>query len=229
MKHKTQNILIPSQVVEIWQRIVDSISVLLSVPSVMINRLGPRELEVFRSNISKDNPFPSGTRMPLLGVYCETTARSRQRNQVEDARKDPLWAGSPTAKAGIFSYLGFPVFWPGGEIFGTICAVDTKANKWVTPSDTLLQTVKDAVEAHLALLAATETLNKKNHELEAALKEVKTLQGLLPICASCKKIRDDKGYWIQIESYISDRSDVQFSHGICSDCAKKLYPEMDIL
>ncbi len=229
MKYKTRNILIPSQVVEIWQRIVDSISVLLSVPSVMINRLEPQELEVFRSNISKDNPFPSGTRMPLLGVYCETTARSRQRNQVEDARKDPLWADSPTAKAGIFSYLGFPVFWPGGEIFGTICAVDTKANKWVTPSDTLLQTVKDAVEAHLALLAATETLNKKNHELEAALKEVKTLQGLLPICASCKKIRDDKGYWIQIESYISDRSDVQFSHGICSECAKKLYPEMDIL
>jgi len=229
MKHKTQNILIPSQVVEIWQRIVDSISILLSVPSVMINRLEPQELEVFRSNISKDNPFPSGTRMPLLGVYCETTARSRQRNQVEDARKDPLWADSPTAKAGIFSYLGFPVFWPGGEIFGTICAVDTKANKWVTPSDTLLQTVKDAVEAHLALLAATEALNRKNRELEEALREVKTLQGLLPICASCKKIRDDKGYWVQIENYISDRSDVQFSHGICSECAKKLYPEMDIL
>lgn len=225
---ETKNINIPSQIVEIWQRIVDSISVLLSVPSVMINRLEPPELEVFRSNISHDNPFPSGTRMPLLGVYCETTARSRQRNQVEDARKDPQWADSPTAKAGIFSYLGFPVFWPGGEIFGTICAIDTKANKWVTPSDTLLQTVKEAVEAHLALLTAMEELNKKNQELEAALNEVKTLQGLLPICASCKKIRDDKGYWVQIEKYISDRSDARFSHGICLECAKKLYPDLDI-
>nr|NJM04597.1 hypothetical protein [Desulfobacula sp.] len=65
--------------------------------------------------------------------------------------------------------------------------MDTKANKWITPSDTLLQTVKDAVEAHLALLAATEALNAKNRELEAALAEVKTLQGLLPICSSCKK------------------------------------------
>jgi hypothetical protein len=116
MKKETNNVNIPSQIVEIWQRIVDSISVLLSVPSVMINRLEPPELEVFRSNISRDNPFPSGTRMPLLGVYCETTARLRKRNMVEDARKDPLWVDSPTAKAGIFSYLGFPVFWPNGEV-----------------------------------------------------------------------------------------------------------------
>lgn len=62
-------------------------------------------------------------------------------------------------------------------------------------------------------------------ELQKALSEVKKLSGLLPICASCKNIRDDKGYWKQIESYISDRSEAEFSHGICPDCAKKLYPE----
>jgi hypothetical protein len=81
----------------------------------MINRLEPPDLEVFRSNIGPDNPFPSGTRMPLLGVYCESTARKRQKLQVEDARKDPQWANSPTAQAGIFSYIGFPIFWPDGE------------------------------------------------------------------------------------------------------------------
>jgi len=64
--------------------------------------------------------------------------------------------------------------------------------------------------------------------LEKALSEVKTLSGLLPICSNCKKIRDDKGYWNQIESYIRDRSDAEFSHGICPDCAKKLYPDMDL-
>lgn len=63
-------------------------------------------------------------------------------------------------------------------------------------------------------------------ELKAALSEVKTLSGLLPICASCKKIRDDYGYWNQIESYIRDHSEVEFSHGICPECAKKLYPEI---
>jgi hypothetical protein len=69
-----------------------------------------------------------------------------------------------------------------------------------------------------------ELVNKK---LQLAFSEVKVLSGLLPICTSCKKIRDDKGYWNQIESFIRDRSEVEFSHGVCPDCAKKLYPDMD--
>jgi PAS domain S-box-containing protein len=60
-------------------------------------------------------------------------------------------------------------------------------------------------------------------ELQEALAKVKTLSGMLPICASCKKIRDDKGYWKQIEAYISDHSEAEFSHGICPDCAEKIY------
>jgi hypothetical protein len=65
----------------------------------------------------------------------------------------------------------------------------------------------------------------KNRELEEALSRVKLLSGLLPICASCKKIRDDKGYWNQIESYIREHSEAEFSHGICPECIKKLYPD----
>ena len=60
-------------------------------------------------------------------------------------------------------------------------------------------------------------------ELQEALAKVKTLSGFLPICASCKKIRDDKGYWNQIETYIRDHSEAEFSHGLCPDCMKKLY------
>jgi len=60
--------------------------------------------------------------------------------------------------------------------------------------------------------------------LKKALAKVRLLSGLLPICASCKKIRDDKGYWNQIESYIRDHSEAEFSHGICPDCAKQMYP-----
>lgn len=63
-------------------------------------------------------------------------------------------------------------------------------------------------------------------ELRAALANVKQLKGLLPICASCKKIRDDRGYWTQIENYIRDHSEANFTHGICEDCALKLYPEL---
>ena len=58
------------------------------------------------------------------------------------------------------------------------------------------------------------------------LSELRVLRGLLPICASCKKIRDDKGYWNQIEVYITEHSEAEFSHGICPECVKKLYPEI---
>lgn len=62
-------------------------------------------------------------------------------------------------------------------------------------------------------------------ELQQAMSEIKMLSGLLPICSSCKKIRDDQGYWNQIESYIQDHSEAEFSHGLCPECAKRLYPE----
>jgi len=65
-------------------------------------------------------------------------------------------------------------------------------------------------------------------ELKNALQKVKTLSGLLPICASCKKIRDDNGYWSQIESYIQTHSEAEFSHSICPNCARMLYPEFDL-
>ena len=68
-------------------------------------------------------------------------------------------------------------------------------------------------------------LENTGAELKEALANVKTLSGMLPICAACKKIRDDQGYWKRLESYISEHSDATFSHGICPKCAKKLYPE----
>jgi AmiR/NasT family two-component response regulator len=67
-------------------------------------------------------------------------------------------------------------------------------------------------------------LQARNTELQEALANIKILRGLLPICASCKRIRDDQGYWQQVEVYIRDHSEAEFSHGICPDCARKLYP-----
>jgi len=65
-------------------------------------------------------------------------------------------------------------------------------------------------------------------DLKEALTQVKVLSGMLPICASCKKIRDDQGYWNHIEAYIEQNSNAQFSHGICPDCARRLYPEFQL-
>ena len=68
-------------------------------------------------------------------------------------------------------------------------------------------------------------LENKNEKLKAALSEIRQLKGIIPICASCKMIRDDQGYWHQVEVYIHEHTDADFSHGLCPECAKKLYPD----
>ena len=77
----------------------------------------------------------------------------------------------------------------------------------------------------LRLKNALDERDRFIHKLQEALNKVKTLSGLLPICSSCKKIRDDRGYWKQIEDYIREHSPANFSHSICPECAKRLYPE----
>ena len=77
-----------------------------------------------------------------------------------------------------------------------------------------------------------EIISRRNFvassKLQDSLSQVRTLHGLIPICSSCKNIRDDKGYWKQIELYIRDHSEAEFSHSVCPDCANKLYPDLDI-
>ncbi|SEM10935.1 hypothetical protein SAMN04489760_10497 [Syntrophus gentianae] len=88
----------------------------------------------------------------------------------------------------------------------------------------------DAIAERLGKVAERKQYEKERErlisELQKALSEVKLLSGLLPICVSCKKIRNDEGYWEQIELYLMQRSEAEFSHAICPDCAKKLYPEL---
>jgi CheY-like chemotaxis protein len=76
--------------------------------------------------------------------------------------------------------------------------------------------------------ARMETERKElMRKLQAALDEIKTLSGIIPICASCKKIRNDSGYWEAVEDYIEHHSDAQFSHGVCPECSARLYPELN--
>lgn len=77
---------------------------------------------------------------------------------------------------------------------------------------------KEVTNANMVIL-------QRNKDLHMALSEIKQLRGIIPICASCKNIRDDKGFWHQVESYVRDHSEAKFSHSICPECSKKLYPE----
>lgn len=108
----------------------------------------------------------------------------------------------------------------GLYLFGTASELNDSQGRAVGA----IETIRDITDAK-----RTEKVRESIiAELQDALNKVRTLSGLLPICASCKKIRDDKGYWNQIESYIHKHSDAEFSHGICPDCAKRLYPDLDL-
>ncbi len=77
------------------------------------------------------------------------------------------------------------------------------------------------------LLGLNKLLEQRNEQLKKSLEQIKTIQGLLPICSHCKKIRNDDGYWQEVEAYFREHTDAVFSHGVCPDCFRKLYPEMD--
>ena len=91
----------------------------------------------------------------------------------------------------------------------------------------VIYTYKEQTRNYYQLLETrNRDLAESNRKLEKAMGEIRVLEGLLPICSHCKKVRDDNGYWNQIEEYISDRSPVMFSHSICHDCMEKYYSDL---
>ena len=203
-----------------WQHVVDIVAELLTVPAGLIMRCQGNEIEVLVASASPGNPYHPGEKelLPGSGLYCETVIKTRQMLLVPNALQDEKWRNNPDIKLGMISYLGYPIFLPQGEVFGTICVLDIKENAYSETYKRLLLQFKELIEAHLELLHT-------NCLLQDALIQVKTLQGMLPICAHCKKIRDDQDNWQPMESYISQRSGAKFSHGICPDCLREHYSD----
>ncbi len=211
---------VPADLLDKWQTIADILAEVLAVPAALITRLDGSEFGVLIASRSAGNPYHGmgKVHLPDTGLYCETTMRNRQMLLIPNALQDEKWRDNPGVKLGMISYLGFPILLPDDEIFGTLCILDQKENAFCGNYQKLVLQFKELIEGHLQLLQTTALL-------QDALLQVKTLQGLLPICSHCKKIRNDQGYWQQIEAYLGQHSEVQFTHSICPDCMRKYYPE----
>mgnify|MGYP001309711541 CR=1 FL=1 len=106
-----------------------------------------------------------------------------------------------------------------------VAALDTGANDYLVKPFHPIE-LRARVEVGRRLVDMQDQLTEQVKELRKALEDIKTLQGILPICMHCKKIRNDKGYWEQVESYISEHSAALFSHSICPECMKQQYPDL---
>ena len=128
----TQDITqIPSLTVHKWQEIVDLLAEVLHVPSALVMKVEPPNIKVFVSSESKGNPYERDEVACLnTGLYCETVMKSRALLLVPDALVDQEWNANPDIKLGMISYMGFPVAWPNGAIFGTICVLDSRRNEY---------------------------------------------------------------------------------------------------
>jgi transcriptional regulator with GAF, ATPase, and Fis domain len=122
---------VPIEIVHKWQEIVNIIAEIVHVPSALVMKVEPPNIKVFVSSESHSNPYEHNELAPLnTGLYCETVMKTRQSLLVPDALRDEEWKSNPDIKLGMISYLGFPVSWPDGQIFGTICVLDRKENSY---------------------------------------------------------------------------------------------------
>lgn len=105
--------------------------------------------------------------------------------------------------------------------------VRTKAGVWFLMHIQPYRTLENVMEGAVITFADISEIKKAQETLQEAFEHIKTLRGIVPICMHCKKIRDDNGFWNQVEVYVRDHSEAEFSHGLCPECAKKLYPEYE--
>jgi ABC-type nitrate/sulfonate/bicarbonate transport system substrate-binding protein len=165
-----------------------------------------------------DHPHPS----PLTKEIIEKGARLILRNPKEMLPNAVAFGDSSRPSASLM----FVPIRQGGSVRGVATIQSYSPGVYNEENLQAFQALADHCGGALERLRVQGEREKLIEELQQALAQVKTLSGLLPICASCKKIRDDRGYWNQVEIYIRDRSGANFTHSICPDCSKKLYPQL---
>ncbi len=164
---------IPDDVQVKWQKILDLIAELLHVPSALIMKLKKDRIEVYASSHTKGNPYHKNDSEVLgLGLYCETVVGKRRDLLVKNALESEYWKSNPDIKLNMISYLGFPITWNDGEIFGTFCVLDNKENEYSKLYIDILQEFKSIIESDLNQLTLYEELKDKLTNTDLIVREI---------------------------------------------------------
>ena len=160
---------IPDSMLSKWQRIVNLMAEIISVPAGLIMKVDRHQIEVLVASSTEGNPYQKGERADLnTGLYCETVMKQGSLLLVSNALRDPSWNSNPDIELGMISYLGLPLHWPDGDVFGTICVLDNRENPYSSTYHALLAEFKENIEQDLNLLK--EVVTERNR-INKTLKE----------------------------------------------------------
>jgi signal transduction histidine kinase len=161
---------IPDPILEEWQKIVNLMAEMLDVPAGLIMRILGEEIQVCVSSSTEGNPYHPGDCEHFWGsgLYCETVVTQNHELLVPNALFDEVWRNNPDVKLNMISYLGYPIRWPDGNPFGTICVLDCKTNSYSEKYKRLVAQFRDIVEIHLEIIYREA---KRREELEHLVDE----------------------------------------------------------
>ncbi|MDE1251304.1 EAL domain-containing protein [Vibrio aestuarianus] len=167
-KIDTQNLPIPSSILENWQGIVNLLAEILHVPAALIMRANAKHIEVFCKSTNTANPYQVGAKEPLQqGLYCETVMATQKELLVPNALVSEQWQNNPDISLGMIAYCGIPLVWPNGDMFGTICVLDSKENHFNHTYRQLLECFRESIQSQLTTLYQQIKLQQLNEELKA--------------------------------------------------------------
>ena len=161
---------VPDAILEKWQKIVNLMAEMLDVPAGLIMRILGEDIRVFVSSSTEGNPYHPGDSEHFWGsgLYCETVVTKNHELLVPNALFDEAWRNNPDVRLNMISYLGYPIRWPDGKPFGTICVLDCKTNSYSEKYKRLMTQFRDMVEVHLEIIY---TEAKRCEELERLVDE----------------------------------------------------------
>ena len=168
---------VPESYIDKWQHTVNLMAGIFDVPAGLIMQVLPEEIEVLVASETENNPYVPHEKADLnTGLYCATVMSTRSQLCVENALEDDAWKNNPDVKLNMIFYLGVPLVWPDGTVFGTICVLDDKTRSFSQTYQHLLWHFKDVVEADLQLIIAqAEQYQDSEENLQMELSENKAL------------------------------------------------------
>ena len=168
---------VPDKVFKNWQQTVDVLADVFAVPSAIVTRVDGRDIENFVSSRSEGNQFQTGTSCSISGIYCEEVINSQEMLLVDNGIGQVRWRDNIELDMGMVSYLGVPVIWPDGSVFGTLCVMDVKTNNYSKQLINLINQFRYIIETDLKLIYQDVEQRTTRHDNDIESESIESIAG----------------------------------------------------